>query len=78
MKGDMGMKGEVGFTDTVGAKGERGEKGEPGDRGSGSQVTLAGLITWNQCSWTNLNDGKNYGQLVVSCFSLEKVQSVSC
>ena len=43
-----------------------GEKGEKGERGDGGGVMGgAGLITWNQCSWANLNAGQNYGELVV-------------
>ena len=62
--GDAGPVGAVGETGAAGEKGESGEKGEPEE---GREVMMGGgLITWNQCSWANLNDGKNFGQIVVS------------
>ena len=71
MKGDMGPGGAVGGIGTSGEKGERGEAGpsgvmgEKGERGEVIEAGGGGAITWNQCSWANLNLGLNYGLLVV-------------
>ena len=63
-KGERGREGSVGNT---GAGGENGMKGEMGEKGEvGTWVGAGpGLISWNQCSWANLNLGLDFGPLVV-------------
>ena len=59
--GNTGEKGEAGQAGQAGQQGLKGERGASGEGGMG-----VGLVTWNQCSWANLNLGLDYGQLVVS------------
>ena len=70
--GPPGPPGGDGEDGAMGMKGERGEPGPPG-RGNGSD----GLVTWNECAWRNLNDGRDYGLIAVSpaYASLHGVQS---
>lgn len=67
-RGLQGVRGDTGETGAMGEKGEKGEKGEPAQGGGGGGGTSAGLVSWNQCAWANLNMGQNFGQLVVSVF----------
>ena len=65
MKGDMGPGGAVGGTGEKGERGEAGPSGVMGEKGERGEAGGGGVITWNQCSWANLNLGLNYGLLAV-------------
>ena len=81
-KGSIGMKGAPGRRGPPGPSGARGPAGLPGPQGSrgnagppgqrgtdgkdGVSVNQAGVLTWNQCVFQNLNHGRDYGFIAVS------------
>ena len=64
--GERGNDGATGLPGAEGAAGPTGERGQRGEQGgSGEGGTAMGLVSWNQCSWANLNAGQDYGLIVV-------------
>lgn len=79
MNGTEGLPGAVGSTGPVGVKGVQGDQGVEGEKGDigttgmqgqqglrGVSATDSALISWNECTWLNLNSGIDYGQIAVS------------
>jgi len=65
--GPMGIPGEDGTNGQDGVTGPVGFKGAKGQQGvRGVSSTDSSLVTWNECAWQNLNDGRNYGQIAVN------------
>ena len=64
-KGSIGSIGPMGDTGAIGQKGGKGEIGQMGPPSSSGTMSSDGLVSWNQCSWANLNAGQNYGQIAV-------------
>ena len=65
--GPMGVSGSDGTDGQDGVTGSAGSKGEKGRQGvRGVSSTDSSLVTWNECAWQNLNDGRNYGQIAVN------------
>ena len=56
--GDQGVQGEKGDLGAMGAQGQQGLRGV--------SATDSALISWNECTWLNLNSGIDYGQIAVS------------
>ena len=68
-RGPPGPNGDVGPPGPLGAKGGRGIAGPPGQPGTdgidGVSLNQAGVISWNQCAFQNLNRAQDYGFLAV-------------
>ena len=68
-RGPPGPNGTVGPPGPSGAKGSRGIAGPPGQQGrdgiDGVSLNQAGVISWNQCAFQNLNRAQDYGFLAV-------------
>ena len=61
--GPQGRTGRRGSASPVGPKGEQGTRGQQGTRGPPGPGAHA---NWKECTWKNLNDGRDHGKVVVS------------
>ncbi|XP_020898274.1 collagen triple helix repeat-containing protein 1 [Exaiptasia diaphana] len=66
--GSPGSDGKPGARGPQGLKGDAGPKGDKGDRGPRG---LSSHSNWKECSWKNIDDGKDKG-LIKNCFFHKK------
>ncbi|XP_028514284.1 collagen triple helix repeat-containing protein 1-like isoform X8 [Exaiptasia diaphana] len=66
--GSPGREGKPGARGPQGLKGDTGPKGDKGDRGPRG---LSSHSNWKECSWKNINDGKDNG-LIKDCVFQKK------
>lgn len=68
-RGQPGPNGTIGPDGPPGPKGSSGSAGPPGSPGKngidGVSVNQAGVLTWNQCAFENLNHAPDYGFIAV-------------
>lgn len=64
--GERGPQGPTGLQGPPGPQGRSGNPGAQGPQGAKGKSGVQGLVSWNQCSWANLNTGLDYG-LIVEC-----------
>lgn len=67
--GNPGPQGARGPAGNPGPPGQKGEQGNDGADGADGADGGGAIISWNECTWQNLNSGLDYGLLVVSLLS---------
>ncbi|XP_022796000.1 collagen triple helix repeat-containing protein 1-like [Stylophora pistillata] len=85
VKGDQGSPGKSGPQGPPGPRGTPGAKGEPGvqcpsyQRGQRGESGTSGVMSfknWKECSWSNLNEGKDIG-LIKECLFTKNFSDTS-